>query len=165
PSPVFLRRGRLARALLAPAVSAADVPGIPYATVSEAGTGFDEHRGRVPPISPFCARPCAPRGQAALFFAASWARLLRSFAVKPVALSRNALNALIVSVATLSGTPLFIVVSTKSFLPSVQATILSRAPYDTVTFEPSTPASPNISAAIRRKPSPSRDFPAPRFSS
>src|SRR5439155_5386183 len=111
------------------------------------------------------ARAGALVHQAAPLFAASCARLLRSFAVRPVARSRNVLYALIVSVAMWSATPVFIDVSTKSFFPSVHAAIFSRAPYDTITFEPSVPTSPNTSAAIFLRPSPSRILPVPLFSS
>src|SRR2546422_147225 len=86
-------------------------------------------------------------------------------ALKPVAFSRNVLYALIVSVAMWSATPVFIDVSTKSFFPSVHAAIFSRAPYDTITFGPSVSTSPNTSAAIFLRPSPSRILPVPLFSS
>src|SRR5947199_7023361 len=122
-------------------------------------------RARPHPFPFLRARAGALVPQAAPRFAASWGRLLRSFAVKPVAFSRNVLYALIVSVAMWSATPVFIDVSTKSFFPSVHAAIFSRAPYDTITFEPSVPTSPNTSAAIFLRPSPSRILPVPLFSS
>src|SRR2546426_10627253 len=95
------------------------------------GPGCALRLGRGPARTPFPflrAPAGAPVRQAAPLFAASCARLLRSFAVRPVARSRNVLYALIVSVAMWSATPIFIDVSTKSFFPSVHATIFSRAP-------------------------------------
>src|SRR5438034_276058 len=86
-------------------------------------------------------------------------------ALKPVAFSRKVLKALIVSVATWSGAPDFMVVSTNNFFPSVQATIRSIAPNVTMIRFPSVPAPAKISAAITRSPSPSRALAAPRFSS
>src|SRR5207245_542863 len=74
-------------------------------------------------------------------------------------------EALKAAVAMPTAPPVFIDVSTKSFFPSVHATIFSRAPYDTITFAPSVPTSPNTSAAIFLRPSPSRIFPVPLFSS
>src|SRR2546427_69999 len=74
-------------------------------------------------------------------------------------------EALIVSVATWSGAPGFMVVSTNNRLPSVQAIIFSIAPNDTMIRLPSVLASPKVSLPICRSPSPSRVFAIPRFSS
>src|SRR5438876_715785 len=74
-------------------------------------------------------------------------------------------EALKASVATWSGAPDFIVVSTYSFFPSVQATIRSIAPNETTIRFPSVPAPAKVSAAIIRSPSPSRALATPRFSS